>query len=187
MQKLLRISMPKDSPTKMRRDDRSAGDEWIMQFLKVSPFGVLATISNNQPFLNTNTFYYDEKSHSIFIHTAKHGRTRSNSEETSAVCFSVAKMGRLLPADTATELSVEYEAVIIFGEVSIVTDKNYSREMMKLLIKKYFGDLKYGRDIKEISPKEIDDIAVFQIKIDKWSGKVKKADDNFPGAFYYTS
>ena len=96
-------------------------------------------------------------------------------------------MGRLLPADTATKLSVEYEAVIIFGKVSIVADKNYSREMMKLLIRKYFGDLKYGRDIKEISPKEIDDIAVFRIKIESWSGKVKKADDNFPGAFYYTS
>ncbi|RMG87452.1 MAG: pyridoxamine 5'-phosphate oxidase family protein, partial [Chloroflexi bacterium] len=105
--------MPKDyhqqPRTAMRRSDRAITDEaWIEAFLTYAPVGVLATTHDNQPFINSNLFVYDQDRHAIYIHTAKVGRTRANIEHNPQVCFSIMSMGRLLPADVALEFSVEY-------------------------------------------------------------------------------
>ena len=43
------------------------------------------------------------------------------------MCFSAAEMGRLLPADTALEFSVEYASVIAFGKARLVTGEEEAR------------------------------------------------------------
>ncbi len=174
------------SLTKMRRQDRATSDSWIIEFLRTSAFGVLATVNDSQPFVNMNTFYFDEETNSIYMHTAKRGRTRYNIESQEKVSFAVSEMGRLLPAEESRELSVEYKSVVVFGTGKIVEDMIVAKEKMKLFIEKYFHHLKYGEDIKAITPKEIAEIAVYQIEIESWSGKVKKEAENFPGAFFYT-
>jgi nitroimidazol reductase NimA-like FMN-containing flavoprotein (pyridoxamine 5'-phosphate oxidase superfamily) len=172
--------------TKMRRDDRTADDIWIKEFLRIAPHGVLATTNEGQPFANMNTFYYDKETNSIFMHTAKRGRTRDNIDNEEKVSFAVSEMGRFLPADVARELSVEYKSVIVFGVGKVIEDKIFARDKMKLYVEKYFHHLVYGEDIRTITPKEIEEISTYQIEISSWSGKVKKEADDFPGAFLYT-
>jgi len=84
------------------------------------PFGTLATVYEGQPFINTNLFVFDEAAHVIYMHTANVGRTRANVEAEERVCFSVSEMGRLLPADTALEFSVEYAGVVVLWARAIV-------------------------------------------------------------------
>jgi len=170
--------------TCMRRDDRAQDDSWIENFLADAHFGVLATIHEGQPFQNINIFVYDKETHALYMHTAKRGRTRSNIDSEERVSFSAAKMGRLLPADVARELSVEFQSVIVFGRGSIVDDKKLARDKMQKLIDKYFSHLEAGKDYRKITPAEIDEINVYRIDIDCWSGKKKKAEDDFPGAFF---
>lgn len=172
--------------TRMRRDDRGADDSWIKDFLRTADYGVLATVNDSQPFVNMNTFYYDEEDHSIFMHTAKRGRTRYNIDNEEKVSFAVSEMGRLLPADEARELSVEYKSLVVFGKGKIIEDMLIARDKMRLFVEKYFHHLKYGEDIRAITPKEIEEISVYQLEIASWSGKVKKEADDFPGAFLYT-
>jgi len=172
----------------VRRADRAITDEaWIKTFLKRAPFGALATVHDNQPFINTNLFVYDESTHVIYMHTARVGRTQANVENMERVCFSVSEMGRLLPADVALEFSVEYAGVTVFGTAKIVADATEAEYGLQLLLDKYCPHLRPGQDYRPITPDEIKRTAVYRIEIEQWSGKQKKVAADFPGAFFYKS
>lgn len=170
----------------MRRRDRAVDDdEWIRKFLARSTHGVLATAADGQPSVHINTFVYDAATHALYLHTAKHGRLHTNIDTNDRVSFCTGGMGRLLPADTAREFSVEFESVVIFGRGSILSDMSVAREKMQLLMDKYFGHLRPGPDYRPITDIEIAEISVFKIAVDAWSAKRKTAPGDFPGAFHF--
>lgn len=172
--------------TRMRRSDRGvADDEWMRAFLRSCPVGYLATVHAGQPFINSNLFVYDEGAHVIYTHTARTGRTRSNVEDDSRVCFSASEMGRMLPADTALEFSVEYAGVVVFGRASLVEGRKEKERALQKLLDKYAPHLAAGRDYRPSTPDELDRTTVYRIDIDDWSGKKKEVAADFPGAFWY--
>lgn len=173
----------------VRRRDRSVEDEaWIVDFLRRAAVGATATVVDGQPFINTNLFVYDDSRDCIYIHTAKHGRTRSNFEsgEAPRVCFSVMEMGRLLPADEALEFSVEYAGVTVFGTGSVVEDEPEAYDALQLLLDKYAPHLRPGEHYRASTAEELARTAVMRIDIESWSGKKKEVGD-FPGAFWYAA
>jgi uncharacterized protein len=184
--------MPKDYAalplTATRRSDRSVEDEaWIRDFLHRAAFGAMATVYEGQPFINSNLFAYDEANHCIFTHTARLGRTRANIDEDERVCFSVMEMGRLLPADTALEFSVEYASVVVFGKAVVVHDSDEAARALQLLLDKYAPHLNPGQDYRPPVEEELARTAVFRLDISEWSGKKKSVEPDFPGAFLYQS
>lgn len=186
----MKQTMPKDystpPPTHMRRIDRAVEDEaWIKGFLHGAPFGILATAHGEQPFVNSNLFVYDQAQHCLYLHTARTGRTRSNVELNERACFHVAEMGRLLPADTALEFSVEYASVTIFGRASIVSEREEAIHGLQLLLDKYFPHLQPGRDYRPIVDAELALTTVIRVAIEGWTGKQKAVEDDFPGALFY--
>ncbi len=173
-------------PDEMRRRDRAVQDEeWIRAFLHSAAWGALATIADNQPFINTNLYVYDEDANAIYLHTARTGRTRSNLEGDERACFSVSEMGRILPADTALQFSVEYAGVTVFGRGSVVRDDEEKRRSLQLLLDKYAPHLRPGRDYRAANQEELDRTSVFRVDIERWSAKKKEVEADFPGAFWY--
>ncbi len=182
--------MPKDYAAQpvnqVRRSDRAVTDEsWIREFLHSAPFGILATVLDEQPFINSNLFVYDETKHAIYMHTARVGRTQANVEANPQVCFSISEMGRLLPADVALEFSVEYKGVAVFGTASIITEEGEAEYGLQLLLDKYFPHLQSGNHYHPITAEELKRTSVYRIDIEQWSGKQKQVEADFPGAFYY--
>lgn len=184
--------MPKDYAAlplnQVRRADRAVEDDaWIADMLHRAAIGYLATVHDGQPFINSNLFVYDESIHAIYMHTARVGRTRANVEagEAARVCFTVTEMGRLLPADEALEFSVEYSGVVVFGAAQMIEDDREKERMLQLLMDKYFPHLKPGEHYRPIVPEELVRTSVYRIDIESWSGKRKKVEDDFPGAFFY--
>ena len=176
----------KDSKANIRRKSRAVNDDnWIRDFLKKASYGTLATSVDNQPFLNVNTFAYDEPENAIYFHGALKGRTKSNIENNAKVCYGVSNMGRLLPAKSANEFSVEYSSVIIFGRAEIVTDKDEAKKGLSLLMEKYFPLHESGVDFQPITERDLKITSVYKIIIDEWSGKRKEVDPDFPGAFLF--
>ena len=168
----------------IRRRDRAVEDEqWIRAFLHRAPVGVLATVHDGQPFVNTNLFVYDEAAHAVFVHTARTGRTPSNLSAPARICFSVSEMGRLLPAPEALHFSVEYASVVVFGEASAVPDAGEAGRALQLLLDKYAPHLRPGHDYRPVHPDEIAQTSVFRIDITSWSAKRKEAPPDFPGAY----
>ncbi len=175
-------SVPINQPL---RKDRAKDDAWIGAYLKKEPFGMLATEYEGQPFIKPTLFVYDESEHAIYIHGALVGRMRTNLEINPRVSFCIAEMGRLLPADTAMEVGVEYASAVVFGRVEVLNDADEARRGLQLLLDRYFPQLKPGMDYREILPQELDITSVYRIKIDSWSGKEEHARQDFPGAFTY--
>lgn len=167
----------------VRRRDREKEDEWVKAALANAPYGFLATQVDGQPFINSNLFVYDEGAHCIYMHTARIGRTRANIEASEPVCFSVAAMGRLLPAPEALEFSVEYSGVTVFGRGRVISDDVEKEHGLQLLMDRYAPHLKPGEDYRPITVGELKRTAVFRIDIDEWSGKQKQVEPDFPGAF----
>lgn len=174
-----------DARSKVRRSDRAVQDEaWIANLLWRAPLGFIASSDNGQPFINSNLFFYDADAHAIFFHTARRGLTRTNIAADANVCFTVAEMGRLLPADTALEFSVEYNSVMVFGRAALVADEAQATAALQALLDKYFAHLRPGKDYRPPVLKELKRTSVFRLDIETWSGKRKKVGD-FPGAFTY--
>ncbi|HSH01717.1 MAG TPA: pyridoxamine 5'-phosphate oxidase family protein [Anaerolineae bacterium] len=176
------------APNVVRRSDRAVGDEgWIESMLRTVPVGTLGTVAGERPFLNTNLFVYEAETASIYLHTARKGRTRSNVEagEGQKVCFSVFGMGRLLPAEVALEFSVEYAGVVVFGDMGVVTDEAEGLRVLQLIMDKYAPHLVAGEDYRRPVAEELKRTTVLQLKIESWSGKRKVVADDFAGAYAY--
>jgi nitroimidazol reductase NimA-like FMN-containing flavoprotein (pyridoxamine 5'-phosphate oxidase superfamily) len=172
--------------SRVRRRDRAVEDDgWIAAFLERAPFGVMATVRDGQPFINSNIFVYDESEHAIFMHSARTGRTPDNAAPSTRVCFSVSEMHRLLPADTAFSMSVEYDGVAVFGTARLLEDEAERRRALALLLAKYFPHLREGDDYSAPTPDEMKLTAVYRIDIEEWSGKRKRGEPDHAGAFFY--
>jgi nitroimidazol reductase NimA-like FMN-containing flavoprotein (pyridoxamine 5'-phosphate oxidase superfamily) len=169
-----------------RRRDRSVSDEaWIKAMLHSAGVGVLATVRDGQPCVNSNLFVYDEDVGAIYTHTAGTGETRDNVEGDERVAFTVFELGRLLPADTALEFSAEYASVVIFGRASIAASQMEAERALQALLDKYCPDLVPNRDYRAITSEELDRTSVYRITIDEWSAKRKVAPKEYPGARPY--
>ncbi|HTK07259.1 MAG TPA: pyridoxamine 5'-phosphate oxidase family protein [Ktedonobacteraceae bacterium] len=182
--------MPRDYSTlprtRVRRSDRAVDDEaWMKALLQRAPIGILATVHDGQPFLNSNLFVYDEAEHAIYMHTAHVGRTRANIERDEQVCFSVYEMGRLLPAAAALNFSVEYASIVIFGTATVLSDEKQATDALHLLLDKYAPHLQRGQDYRAVVPEELARTGVYRIAIEEWSGKKKEVPADFPGAYTY--
>lgn len=156
------------------RQDRVKDDEWIRGFLKQGAYGILATSVDGQPFTHASTYVYDEAAHCIYIHSALNGRRLANVTANPKVCFTVTEMGRLLTSDHASGFGVEFAGVVVFGEAVILSDPEEARHGLQMLLEKYFPDHKSGLDYTPIQADELEETAVYRIRIDEWSGKQKK-------------
>lgn len=145
----------------------------IKRLLHRAHVGFIATSIGEQPYLNPNLFWYDEDQDRIYFHTALSGRTRDNIQANPHVCFGIAEMGDLIPADTALEFSTEYASVIIFGRARVVVDEAQAKHGLNGLLTKYFPDLKPGQHYRGITREELERTSVFIIDIESWSGKEK--------------
>ncbi|NNJ08760.1 pyridoxamine 5'-phosphate oxidase family protein [Chloroflexales bacterium ZM16-3] len=182
--------MPNDYAARPRaevkRKDRAVEDDaWIAEMLTRAPIGYLATVADGQPFINSNLFVYDPTRAAIYMHTARYGRTRANIEAAQPVCLSVSEMGRLLPADTALEFSVEYSGVTVFGSARVIEDQEEATYGLQILLDKYFPHLRPGENYQPIMAEELARTSVYRIDIEEWSGKRKAVAEEFPGAFHY--
>lgn len=181
-------SASEDPRSALRRRDRGKDEQWIRGLLRASGMGFLATVDDEgQPFLNSNLFVFDEERHCLYLHTHRTGRTRDNVASHDRVAFSVAAMGRLLPAPEALEFSVEYAGAVVFGKGTIVEDPEECRHGLMILLEKYAPHLRYGVDYRATTDDELKRTAVYRIDIEAWSGKQKEVAEDFPGAFDFPS
>lgn len=178
------LGAPADPRAEVRRRDRAKDEAWIRAFLRAAPWGFLATVGEDgQPYLNSNLFVFDEERDCLWLHTYRTGRTRTNVDACEKVVFSAAAMGRLLPADSALEFSVEYAGAVVFGAGRVVEDPEEAARGLRLLLEKCAPHLRYGEDYREVTPEELKRTAVYRVDIEAWSGKQKEAASDFPGAY----
>lgn len=181
------MNSPMDSPDRIpvRRQDRAqVSDEWLEQMRGRAPVATFSLPGPEAPHLNSNLFVFDSATRTVYFHTARTGRTAELAAAGPRVAMQVWSMGRLLPAETALEFSVEYAGVTVEGPVRLLSGDEAELALQKLL-DKYFPHLVAGRDYREITPQELARTAVYALTVERWSGKCKQVGGLFPGAFRY--
>lgn len=186
--------MTERAPENRSDDVRLAGravsdDEWIAEFLTEEPMGVVGLVDDGEPYLVNQLFVYDESEDAIFLHGAATGRTRTVVErgDRTPACLTASRMGRLLPAEMPVDFDVEYESVVVYGDVRIVQDVDRKRRALELLMEKFAPDLTAGEDYEPIADESIDRTSVYRIDIEGWSGKRNDKPADFPGAYGYNA
>jgi nitroimidazol reductase NimA-like FMN-containing flavoprotein (pyridoxamine 5'-phosphate oxidase superfamily) len=170
----------------VRQAEYAITDEgWIKALLHRGAFGTLGTSHNNQPFLTPILFIYVEEDHAIYFHGAQVGRTRANIDLHPTVCFNVSEIGRILPADLAVEFNIEYNSASVFGQAEVIEDKEIAARVLQFIMDKYAPHLKPGKDYTPSRPEDLKRTSVYKIKIEDWSAKQQKGDEDQSGAFYY--
>jgi nitroimidazol reductase NimA-like FMN-containing flavoprotein (pyridoxamine 5'-phosphate oxidase superfamily) len=168
----------------VRRRDRAVADEgWMRRMLASAPVGVLSMVDGHRPVANVNLFALDRGGRVIYLHTARVGHARDVVSGNPLVCFTVARAGRVLPADTALEFSVEYASVVVYGMASVVEDAQEAHAALQALLDKYSPHLRPGRDYRHITPEELRRTTVVRVDVDTWHGKEKRVDDDHAGSY----
>lgn len=176
----------RDGITNARRRDRVVDDDtWITEFLSRAPACVVASSVSGRPFVNPNLFVFDASERRFFFHTAGAGRTRTNIEQNSLVTVSVFDMGRLIPAEDVLDYTVEYASVTIFGRATIETDPALVRRVFLMQMQKYFPDQQEGREWRPFTDEEAARATVYEIAIERWSGKRNRKPGDSAGARRY--
>lgn len=171
-------------PRPVRRRDREVTDEaWMRAMLEAAPVGVLSMVEEGRPVVNVNLFALDPGADVLYLHTARVGHTRGVVSASPEVCFTVARSGRLLPADEALEFSVEYASVIVRGRASVVEEPEEAATALQALLDKYAPHLRPGEDYRPITPGELRRTAVYRVDIESWSGKEKRVEGEVEGAY----
>jgi hypothetical protein len=161
-------------PNQIRRNKAYRGreDDWIRDYLRDVRTCTVSSMWDDMPFNNPTLFWYDEESHRVIFHSNIMGRVRANIEHNPKVCISCFEMGNLLPSNAALEFSVQYEAVVIFGEAEIIQEPDAAREALYGLLAKYFPKMRAGEEFRPITDAELRQTSVYSVKISSWSGKV---------------
>lgn len=170
---------------RVRRKEREVTDPaWIKALLRRGAFGVIATAAGDQPFLNAHNYVYDEAQNCIYFHRSPVGRTSANLERNPRVCYQVAEMGRLYAGRRARDFGVEYRSVVIFGTAHRA-EAQEAAHALRLLMDKYAPHLEYGVDYEGFEPLQPEEVAVYRVDIESWSGKARELPEDHPGAYEY--
>ena len=73
----------------------------------------------------------------------------------------------------------------VFGSALVVADREEAVFGLQLLLDKYFPHLRPGHDYRPIVDAELALTTVICIDVDAWTGKQKRAAEDFPGALWY--
>ena len=165
-------SLEKNPPNAFQRKPQyTRDDEWIRAFLHRGQVAHLGTVWDGQPFVTPTNYYFDEPGHRLIFHSNLVGRMQANIEHCETVCAEVSEMGRYLPSNVSLEFSVQYRSVMVFGKACVVPDVEEQRRLLHLLIAKYFSPMQLGKDYRPVTDLELKKTAVYELKIESWSGK----------------
>ena len=172
--------------SEVRRRDRAVTDEeWLEAYLEGAEMGTLAFEAGNELHLQLNTFAYDRPARALYFHAARTGQIgTAMAHGPFCASFVTGESGRYLPATEAAKFSVEYQSVVVRGQLTLVQGEA-ARPPLSLLLEKYFPHLRQGVDYQTITAEELHRTAVYRLDVEAWSGKRKAEAADFPGAFRY--
>jgi nitroimidazol reductase NimA-like FMN-containing flavoprotein (pyridoxamine 5'-phosphate oxidase superfamily) len=170
---------------KIRRTDRQETDEeFLTTLLKESVSCSIAVEKEGFPILHVAFFVYDELNREIIFHFSKHGYAGQEITDGKKVCISVYKYGKLYTATKAVDFGCEYQSIIIYGRIQIVTDEVKRMEAMQLFFNKFFAHI-FEDSYEPMTAAQSKPIYVAKIKIEDWFGKQHLVPKTALDAFYF--
>lgn len=169
---------------KVRRKDREHKDPAFLKELLHNSVSCTIAIQREGYPLNHVAFYvYDEPNHEIVFHFSKHGFAGSEITTGKAVCVSVYKYGKLYTAHRAVDFGCEYQSVILYGRVKVLTEETQRMDAMRIFFQKFFSHIPQ-QTYHDFTTQDAKPIEVVRVKIDDWFGKEHRVPDFALSSFY---
>jgi nitroimidazol reductase NimA-like FMN-containing flavoprotein (pyridoxamine 5'-phosphate oxidase superfamily) len=174
-----------DYSKKVRRTDRQETDDrFLSELLNESVSCSIAIEKEGFPLMHVAFFVYDSINKEIIFHFSKHGYAGQEITEGKKVCVSVYKYGKLYTATKAVDFGCEYQSLIIYGKICIITDETERMEAMQVFFDKFFAHI--PQDTYEpMNSAQAKPIYVAKIKIENWLGKQHLVPNSALDAFYF--
>lgn len=174
-----------DYSKKVRRTDRQETDEeFLIELLNESVSCSIAIEKEGFPMMHVAFFVYDEQTREIIFHFSKHGYAGQEITEGKKVCVSVYKYGKLYTSTKAVDFGCEYQSLIIYGKIRIVTNEKERMEAMQVFFDKFFAHIPKD-SYEQMTSAHAKPIYVAKIKIENWFGKQHLTPEAALNAFYY--
>jgi len=152
---------------KMRRIDKSMGNEAALELLHKGGYGVLSTVgSDGYPY--GVPISYACKDDAIYFHCATEGQKLDNIEENSKVSFCVIGDTEVIPE----KFSTNYESVIVFGNANIIANVDEKKSALLAIVEKYSPN--YTESGKKYISNDFGKTKVIKMNIEHITGKKAK-------------
>lgn len=122
------ISMKKYHLTN-RKDRELVSKEDILQILQDGKFATIAMARDNEPYVVTLSYGYDEVSETLFFHCATKGLKLDFLNANKKVCATVIEDGGYAVGECAHE----YKSVVFWGDMEEVLDVEEKKHGMRIL------------------------------------------------------
>lgn len=168
----------------VRRKDRQKQDlSFLHDLLRNSVSCSIAVEKTGFPFVHVAFFVFDETENEIVFHFSKHGYAGEEIIDGKKAAISVYKYGKLYTAEKAVDFGCEYQSVILYGKISIVTDENERMRAMQQFFLKFFGHVQ--EQYEPFTPTQAKPIHVAKMKISEWFGKEHLVPAFAKDSFYF--
>jgi hypothetical protein len=152
----------------MRRSDREIIDpKEIESIILKADVCRIALANDNYPYLVTMNFGYEggtEKK--IYFHCSGEGKKLDMIRKNSYVCFEFDINHRLYGGKTGCDFGMNYQSVVGWGKISVVTDNEEKREGLNTIMEHYSG-----RRDHDYNPATLEKTFVLRLVITGMTGK----------------
>jgi nitroimidazol reductase NimA-like FMN-containing flavoprotein (pyridoxamine 5'-phosphate oxidase superfamily) len=168
----------------VRRKDRQQSDRtFLNELLHNSVSCSIAIQRDGYPLNHIAFFAFNEPQNEIIFHYSKHGFAGSEITTGKAASISVYKYGKLYTANRAVDFGCEYQSIIIYGRIHVLTEEADRMNAMRIFFQKYFSHIPEGT-YQDFTTQDAKPIDVAKIKIDEWFGKEHRVPDLALSSFY---
>jgi len=105
-------------------------DTEINEILQNGRFLVISTCRNNEPYIVSLSYGFDEKNKSIFVHCAKKGLKTDFFKSNSRICATIIEDGGYVK----DECGHNYRTVVFWGDIHFVSDLEEKKYGMGILL-----------------------------------------------------
>ena len=142
----------------------------LIDVLKFGKYTTIAMCRNNEPYLVTLSYGYDEKRHALYFHCALKGLKLEFISQNPVVCATVIKDNGYLE----DECEHHYRSVVFWGKMYIVKDLEENKHGIDVLLNHLEKNPKpiKARNIKDDS--KYDKVGILRLDIEDITGKEGK-------------
>lgn len=105
-------------------------DEEINRILRKGKYTVISMCRDNEPYIVTLSYGYDQESNCLYFHTAKAGLKQEFLDKNSMVCATIIEDGGYVP-DVCEHV---FKSVVFLGKMEVVSDMDEKRHGMNVLL-----------------------------------------------------
>lgn len=145
-------------------EEQNALDEVLLD----GRYMTLALCRGSEPYVVTLSYGYDAEKRALYFHTALEGLKLAFIAENSAVCGTVIEDRGYQEG----RCSHAYRSVVVWGEMSEVTDPDEKRRCMLLMVDQLEADPSKMRRGLERRNEAYDKVTVLRLDIREMSGRV---------------